>query len=188
MVAIYSNKFYKIHPLVPVRMLLQGGLWAIPLPTHVQFSSWPCYIIPRSITSWLLDLCIPKHRIFIYFSVSIYHVLDTLLCDQCLVVDRSVSTFCNRHDDVIQWRHFPRYWPFVRGIHRSPMNSPHKGQWGGALMFSLICVWINDWVYNGEAGDLRRYRTHYDVIVMEHLHQNKTDDIWPQELSNAFSG
>ena len=46
------------------------------------------------------------------------------------------------HDDVIKWKHFPRYWPFVRGIHRSPVNSPHKGQWRGALMFSLICVWI----------------------------------------------
>ena len=47
-----------------------------------------------------------------------------------------------RHDDVIKWKHFPRYWPFVRGIHRSPVNSSHKGQWRGALMFSLICVWI----------------------------------------------
>ena len=44
------------------------------------------------------------------------------------------------HDDVIKWKHFPRYWPFVRGIHRSPVNSSHKGQWCGALMFSLICV------------------------------------------------
>ena len=50
------------------------------------------------------------------------------------------------HDDVIKWKHFPRYWPFVRGIHRSPVNSPHKGQWRGASMFSLICVWINSWV------------------------------------------
>ena len=71
------------------------------------------------------------------------------------------------HDDVIKWKHFPRYWPFVRGIHRSPVKSPHKGQWRGALMFSLICVWINGWVNNGEAGDLRRYRTHYDVTVMK---------------------
>ena len=39
------------------------------------------------------------------------------------------------HDDVIKWKHFPRKWPFVRGIHRSPVNSPHKGQWRGALMF-----------------------------------------------------
>ena len=32
------------------------------------------------------------------------------------------------HDDVIKWKHFPRNWPFVRGIHRSPVNSPHKDQ------------------------------------------------------------
>ena len=70
------------------------------------------------------------------------------------------------HDDVIKWKHFPRYWPFVRGIHRSTVNSPHKGQWRGALMFSLICVWINGWVNSREAGDLRRYRAHYDVTVM----------------------
>ena len=43
------------------------------------------------------------------------------------------------HDDVIKWRYFPRYWPFVRGIHRLPVN-PHKGQRRGALMFSLICA------------------------------------------------
>ena len=43
---------------------------------------------------------------------------------------------------------------------------PHKGQWGGALMFSLIWAWINDWVNNREAGDLRHHRAHYDVIVM----------------------
>ena len=32
------------------------------------------------------------------------------------------------HDDVTKWKHFPRYWPFVRGIHQSPVKSPHKGQ------------------------------------------------------------
>ena len=70
------------------------------------------------------------------------------------------------HDDVTKWKHFPRNWSFVRGIHRSPVNSPHKGQWRGALMFSLICARINGWVNNHEAGDLRRLRAHYDVIVM----------------------
>ena len=63
------------------------------------------------------------------------------------------------HDDVIKWKHFPRYWPFVRGIHRSPMNYPHEGLWRGAL--------INGWVNNDEAGDLRRHRAHYDVNVMQ---------------------
>ena len=65
-----------------------------------------------------------------------------------------------------QMEHFPRYWPFVRGIHRSPVNSPYKGQWRGALMFSLICTRINGWVNNGEAGDLRRHRARYDVTVL----------------------
>ena len=37
--------------------------------------------------------------------------------------------------DVTKWKHFPRNWPFVRGIHRSPVNSPHKGQWREALCF-----------------------------------------------------
>ena len=51
-------------------------------------------------------------------------------------------------------------------IHRSPVNSPHKGQWRGALMFTLFCARIKGWVNNCEAGDLRRNRAHYDVIVM----------------------
>ena len=56
------------------------------------------------------------------------------------------------------WKHFPRYW--------SPVNYPHKGQWRGALMCYLFCVWINGWVNTREAGDLRRHRAHYDVTVM----------------------
>ena len=68
------------------------------------------------------------------------------------------------------WRHqmetFPCYWPSVRGIHRWPVNSPHKGQWRGALMFSLTCAWTNSWVNNGAARDLIRHHPHYDVIVM----------------------
>ena len=76
------------------------------------------------------------------------------------------TTLEQTHDDIIKWKHFPRYWPFVRGIHRSPVNSPHKGQWRGAFMFTLICARINGWVNTREAGDLRRYRAHYDVIVM----------------------
>ena len=75
------------------------------------------------------------------------------------------------HDYVIKWKHFPCYWPFVRGIHRSSVNSSHKGQWRGALMFSVICAWINGWVNNREAGDLRRHRAHYDVkpVCNDHL-------------------
>ena len=73
------------------------------------------------------------------------------------------------HDDVINWKHFPRYWPFVRGIHRSPVNSPHKGQWRGALM-SLICALNKRLSKHLEAGDLRPQRTNHDVIVMENCY------------------
>ena len=89
------------------------------------------------------------------------------------------------HDDVIKWKHFPRYWPFVRGIHRSLVNSPHKGQWRGALMFPLICVWINAWVNNREAGDLRRHRAHYDVTVMFGL---PTKEIWMLRIITEHLG
>ena len=79
-----------------------------------------------------------------------------------------LQPFCcpYNHVDVIKWKHFPRYWSFVLGIHRSPVNSPHKGQWRGALTFSLICNRINGWANNGEVGDLRRHRVYYDVTVM----------------------
>ena len=68
------------------------------------------------------------------------------------------------------WRHqvglFSALLALCAGNSSVPVNSPHKGQWRGALMFSLICAWINDWVNNREAGDFRHHRGHYDVIVL----------------------
>ena len=81
---------------------------------------------------------------------------------------------------LIKSKHFRRHWPFVRGIHRSPMNSPHKGQGRGALMFSLICAWTNAWANNRDAGDLRRHHAHYDVTVMN---TQAKADISPSRLS-----
>ena len=73
--------------------------------------------------------------------------------------DWNVTEICSRpvkrrkHDDVINWK-------------LVPVNCPHKGLWHAALIFSLICVWINGWGNNREAGDLRRCRVHYGDIVM----------------------
>ena len=70
------------------------------------------------------------------------HVTDAP-CPQTPQVRTGSGTIFNtksRHDEVIKWKHFPRCWPFLRGIHRWPMNSPHKGQCRGALMFPLICA------------------------------------------------
>ena len=84
------------------------------------------------------------------------------------------------HDDVIKWKPFPRYWPFVRGIHRSPVNSHHRDQWRGALMFSWICAWTNGWVNNRDAGDLRRHHAHCDVTVTIHWStlQKAKSELW----------
>ena len=85
------------------------------------------------LTHWSL------HGIVVYNWTNTFHSLTTrmftLLLIAVIVTMRGKIT---QHDDVIKWKHFPRYWPFVWGIHRSPVFSPHKGQWRGALMFSLI--------------------------------------------------
>ena len=78
----------------------------------------------------------------------------------------STLNMLQHHDDVIKWKRFPRHWPFVWEIHRSPVNSTHKGQWRGALMLSLMSAWINGWVNNREADDLRCHCAHYDVTEM----------------------
>ena len=68
------------------------------------------------------------------------------------------------------WRHqmeiFSALLVLGAGNSPSPMNSPHKGQWHIALVFSLICARINRWVNNREAGDVRHHRAHCDVNVM----------------------
>ena len=74
------------------------------------------------------------------------------------------------HNGSSWWRHqmetISVLLAFVRGIHRSPVNSPHKGQWLRTLMFSLIRARINGWINKREAGDLSRHHAHYDVTVM----------------------
>ena len=60
-------------------------------------------------------------------------------------------------------KHFLCYWPFVRGIYRSPVDSPPKGQWHWALMFSLMCAWTTGWTNSRDAGDLQCHGAHYDI-------------------------
>ena len=89
------------------------------------------------------------------------------------------------HDDVIKWKHFPGYWPFVRGIHRSRWIPHRKSQWRRALMFPLICAWINGWVNIREVGDLRR--AHYDVNVMRYKRRIQRRLLDGQDLVFNFS-
>ena len=100
--------------------------------THNTYSSPVCTKCRESSVLW--DQRLNKILAFSLFCIVLY--LTTAY--------RESRALC--HDDVIKWKHFPRYWPFVRGIHRSPVNSPHKSQWRGALIFTLICARINGWV------------------------------------------
>ena len=92
-----------------------------------------------------------------------------------LSVDYNTWLIHGRHHsvvsyDIIKWKHFRHYWPFVWGIHWSLVNSPHKSHWHRALMFSLICAWVNSWVSNRDTGDLRCHHAHYNVTVMFNPH------------------
>ena len=122
---------------------------------------------PMALQSCLCYQSTATHLTFLYCCSSYNSVVNsstlTWLHNLMYIQPLHLSRF---HDDVIKSKPFLRYWPFVRRIHRSPVNSPHKGQWRGALMFSFICALINGWVNNREAGEMRRHRGHFDVIVM----------------------
>ena len=106
---------------------------------HIKWP-WENYISGVAVHSW------PVMFVFTIF---------TTVCggDLCCVYRRDG----NLASDSPWWHHqmkrLPRYWPFVRGIHRPSVNSPHKGQWRRALMFSLMCIWTNGWINNWDASD-----------------------------------
>ena len=101
-----------------------------------------------------------------YLNLSICIISVWIQAGTGLFFNTPIGQFC-KYDDIIKWKQFPRYWPFVRGIHWSSVNSPHRGQWRGALMFSLICARTNGWANNRYAGDSIRYRAHYGVTIMD---------------------
>ena len=172
-------------PITPLQNLLEGNV-NISFSNFIQFAfrsqqhfftigfKWLCFILIRTET-YCMDIIDNVIRPLTHWDL-VKHIFVGKLghhscrwwLDACLLTTQYLNQ-CSFivHDDVIKWKHFPRYCPFVRGINRSPVNSPHKGQWRGALMFSLIRDWINAWVNSREAGDMRRYRVHYDVIVMQ---------------------
>ena len=109
----------------------------------------------------------------------------------CHMVKNHRTFNCLFHDDVIKWNIFRVTGPLTgehtwrRGIPRSPVESPHKCQLRIALMFSLIYASINRRANDGDAGDLRRHRAHYDATAMYHpLQANVKENIkaphyWP---------
>ena len=125
-----------------------------------------------SISHWLWQVkCQSDKWIFLTVSSKVFwHQPELVLIDDQLWCKQWWPSWCCDHDDVIKWKHFPLYCPFVWGIHQSPVNSPHKDQWRVALMFPLIWAWTNSSANNQHAGDLRCHCSHYDVTVMDDLY------------------
>ena len=149
---------------------LSRSLWP---HCNILLRPWYLYICTNGTDTKIIDMCTMTELRSSWSRAIISRWLEPVtLSEHCCLWFKQMflEHSPTLHDDVIKWKHFPRYWPCVRGIHRSPVNSPHKGQWRGALIFSLICARISGWVNNREAGDLRRQQAHCDVIVMECSH------------------
>ena len=87
------------------------GAWMEPLLSQASYDKWAC--------------------VFFWYGVPLSAAIVWIL--------EGLVNYI-QYDDVIKWKHFQHYWPFVRGLLRSPMDSPHKGQWRGASVFSFICA------------------------------------------------
>ena len=146
--------FWTNNDLVNWRMYSLSGLDELinlwQMNTEIQTNTGQCWA--AVVTAHLRDLN-HKHK-------------DT----RTAFIDDMSHKICTWFVVATWWRHqmeaFSALMAICAGNSPVPVNSPHKGQWRGAIMFSLICIWINGWVNNRAAGDLRRYRAHYDVSVM----------------------
>ena len=110
------------------------------------------------------------HSCFDMFSCSLAPVAFTDIFHVYFISVEAITRQCRWCNAETWWRHQMEVFSALLDIcaGNAPVNSQHKGQWRGALMFSLIGAWLNVWVNTREAGDLRRYRAHYDVIVMKY--------------------
>ena len=101
----------------------------------------------------------------------IYVWLTHYIMVPCSIRYLNVIACSLQHRAIISWwRHQMETFSALLAIcaGNSPVTGefPAKGQWHGALVFSLTCAWINGWVNTHEAGDLRHHHAHYDVTVM----------------------
>ena len=147
-------------------IFIAGCNWFLKLPLAGNNHIAPGYVVRfrRQVRSMATDQLVLET-----IAVAFQNWSERLCHRELYFIKVQSKTGLLVHDDVIKWKNFPRYRPFVWGIHRSAANSPHNGQRRRALMFPLICAWTNGWVNNRDTCDLRCHRAHYDVIVMQHL-------------------
>ena len=102
---------------------------------------WQCRSVVRSAINW-----------------TIYVSLGLSACGNTCVFKCPKTDL---HDDVIKWKHFPRYWPFVWGIHRSLVNPPQRP------VTRSFDVFFDLRLDKRQSKQSRGcHRAHYDVTVM----------------------
>ena len=100
---------------------------------HIYIESGPCLNYPANIVFAWNILGLHWRVVTSKWKINVSTGYLRLIC-----ISYAPNQWNAFHNDIIKWKHFPRNWPFVQGIHRSPVNSLHKGQWHRALMFSFI--------------------------------------------------
>ena len=159
---------------------VDNGCGQCIIPTGGEIYAWNARFDWRLILSCFLD-CI------------ILHVIKgTKYGCQCIVELRPLTRLRHVqglrprhnpacfHDDVIKCQKIPRYWPFARGIHRSPVSSPHKAR----IYDVFFDLRLNKRLINNrEAGDLRRPLGHYDVNVMSDIFNARATILNPFDIN-----
>ena len=127
------------------------------MPCHKSFHKWNGVLLS---TNYLWDASQSGRSWRVHQSELVVEILKCIIFNQILAIKvSSISWWCH------QLETFSELLALSLGIHQSLVNSPHRAQRCGALMFPLICAWIN----NHEAGDLTRHHAHYEVTVMFQL-------------------
>ena len=73
------------------------------------------------------------------------------------------------HEDIMTWRCSPHHWAFLSQIHRSPMDSPHKG----ASNVELPNDFFSQIFFLGPSTSiLHRQAEHFVITITKTLHIN----------------
>ena len=133
---------------------------------HLKVSSakwWQSCMALRVLKDTYTAKCQSQTKCCLRF-ISLIVLYSFIIFDVCIVIELGV--WCVRY--MMTSPNGKHYWPYVRGIHQSPVNFRHKGHRQGALIFSLICAWTSDWANSRYVGDFRRHRSswrHCNVLI-----------------------
>ena len=128
-----------------------------------------CYLLKGKIVISVISFLLGRFCTQPWWSNTCFHFIPPELLVLLMVPIRiectRLWTYLSRYEpDAPCWRRQMETFSSLLAL--CAVNSPHKCQWRGVLMFSLICAWTNGCANNRDAGDLRKPRAHYDATVM----------------------